>query len=175
MERKPALINLRLLARHSDHAIAEEVGPDITPLHKAAFEGSIKRVKALLASGAHVNATDRFDWTQLHDAVIQGHVEIVTMLIAAGANVNAQDNEERYTPLHEAARMRYPEIKKYFLPQELMSRSKTVVTGLRVILSEKLRHSRLSAIWGGRKLEATCLHRYKALGRLMCCANTTSL
>ena len=110
---KNAFKPIRLFARIADHAIPQEKG--ISPLHQAAFQGSIERVQELISSGADVNAKDEFDWTPLHDAAIQGHTQIVKLLIAAGANVNAQDNEEQYTPLHEAARMNYPEIKKMLI------------------------------------------------------------
>lgn len=112
---------LRLVARELDQACAaedvdaetrryheEELG--LTPLHVAAFTGSIKQVKELLQAGIGVNITDKLGWIPLHDAAIKGRTKIVKLLLAAGANVNAQDKEDLYTPLHDAVRMNYPEI-----------------------------------------------------------------
>jgi len=73
-----------------------------TPLHRAASDGKIERVKSLISSGADVNAKDDWDGgTPLQIAVQQGYKDIAEVLIAAGANVNSKNNEGM-TPLHKA-------------------------------------------------------------------------
>jgi len=71
-------------------------------LIEAVKENHIITVKALLAAGADVNATDKFAETLLHMAAVRGHKEMSSMLIAEGANVDARD-ERGLTPLHAAA------------------------------------------------------------------------
>jgi ankyrin repeat protein len=60
-----------------------------TPLIRAAHNGQIATVRALLASGADPAALDAGDNTPLHWAAMRGHVECVVALVAAGAPVNA--------------------------------------------------------------------------------------
>ncbi len=76
-------------------------------LHLAACLGDTARAKALIDSGAHVNARDDSDWTPLHYAVFFGHREVVKLLIAAGADLNISADDRTYirdypygTPLH---------------------------------------------------------------------------
>lgn len=107
---------IRLLARMASQACAADDADEetkkyneeelhISPLHVAAFNGTLKTVEILLKQGIDPNSIDSLEWTPLHDAVIQGHIEVAKKLISAGANVNAQDIDELYTPLHDAARM----------------------------------------------------------------------
>lgn len=108
--------SLRLWARLADQQLsAKEVG--ITPLHQAAFNGQVNKVKGLLKNGCDVNVRDKYGWTPLHDATIQGHCEIIKILIDAGADINAQDYEDLYTPLHDAARNNNKEIMNILLAE----------------------------------------------------------
>jgi uncharacterized protein len=59
-------------------------------------------VKALLKSGADVNAAQGDGMTALHWAAMQGDQALVQMLLAAGANVRATTRLGGYTALHLA-------------------------------------------------------------------------
>ncbi len=64
-----------------------------TPLMLAAENGDLRRVKALIAKGADVNAKDHARRrTALMEAASSGSVDCVQALIAAGADVNAKDH-----------------------------------------------------------------------------------
>ncbi len=58
----------------------------------ASRAGHTERVKALLASGADVNAKDKDGVPAFMVAAMNGHTETVKALMAAGADVNAKDN-----------------------------------------------------------------------------------
>lgn len=83
----------------------------ITALHKAAFEGDLRAVKAILTD--HPKLVDRPPVfrsggkdvpdlsTALHGAAVKGDSDIVRFLLEKGANPNAETNLG-YTPLHYA-------------------------------------------------------------------------
>ena len=69
-------------------------GDDVlTPLHRAAMNGQVEAVRALLKAGADVNAQDKYEVTPLHFAAYSGHDKAVHVLLEAGANVNAKDSD----------------------------------------------------------------------------------
>jgi ankyrin repeat protein len=68
----------------------------------AAGKGDAQRVKALLAQGAKVNATNDLGETALHEAARAGSRETVNLLLRGRANPNAADTFG-WTPLHAAA------------------------------------------------------------------------
>jgi uncharacterized protein len=70
---------------------------------EAAMTGDVATVKALLKSGADVNAALGDGVTGLHWAARQGHEELANTLIVAGANVKATTRFGAITPLHLAA------------------------------------------------------------------------
>ncbi len=109
-------LSLRYLARAADHACnkRDKEKNQISPLHIAAYGGTVKKVKELLKK-IDVNSTDKYGWIPLHDAAMQGDPQIVRLLINAGANINAQDKEEKWTPLHDAVRMNHPQIVQMLL------------------------------------------------------------
>ena len=73
------------------------------PLHEAASEGDIGRVKRLIAEDANVNAKeDKRGLTPLHWAAAKGYQAIAERLIAKGANVNAT-SKDGWTPLRWAS------------------------------------------------------------------------
>jgi uncharacterized protein len=61
-------------------------------LYKAAYDGDLSRVKALIAANADVNAKTGDGITALIYASQNGHQEVVHALIAAKADVNAKAN-----------------------------------------------------------------------------------
>ncbi|KAK9819484.1 hypothetical protein WJX81_005966 [Elliptochloris bilobata] len=73
-----------------------------TPLHFAAYGGSLDVARELLAQGAITGAGDTGGRTPLHLAALQGRNEVAAALLAAGAEVDAADSH-KMTPLHKAA------------------------------------------------------------------------
>jgi ankyrin repeat protein len=80
-------------------------------LIKAAENGDLDPVKALIAAGTPLNAKNNDGDTALHYAASFGHLEIAKVLIAADAQVNIQ-NEISETALLMAAARGYFEIAK---------------------------------------------------------------
>ena len=70
-----------------------ETGPkpkrQMYPLHQAAADGDIEKVRLLISKGAVANAKDEEENTPLCSAVKSGKMEIVQLLVEAGADVNA--------------------------------------------------------------------------------------
>lgn len=73
-----------------------------TPLHLAAFKGSVDCLDLLLSSGANFRLTDNDNRLALHYAASQGHYLCVFTLVGFGSDSNAQDVDGA-TPLHLAA------------------------------------------------------------------------
>ena len=93
-------------------------------LHRAALNGDLAQVKALIAQGANVNNKSTVG-TPLYYAVDEGHVGIVKELVENGANVN-EPNGIGYLPLDTAKenlgiafspedRMKFAEVVQYLL------------------------------------------------------------
>jgi len=80
-----------------------------TLLHASVSYKLISTLKALLAAGANVNASDIDENTPLHLAALFGHIDIVNLLLQEGAAVHARDRHNK-TPLHWAAQNGYIEI-----------------------------------------------------------------
>jgi ankyrin repeat protein len=75
-----------------------------TELHFAAQDGSLQRVKELLANGYDINAFDEIGKTPLHYAVESERFEVASYLIEHGADVNAHHEPTiGNTPLREVA------------------------------------------------------------------------
>jgi ankyrin repeat protein len=77
---------------------------DPEPVHSAAQDGDVTRLRELVAGGHAVNAFDDLGMTPLHYAAQNGHYEAAQFLIQSGADVNAHD--ERVigdTPLGKVA------------------------------------------------------------------------
>lgn len=73
-----------------------------TPLHYAAYSGSINALQTLIKHGADVDAFDRHAQTPLHAAALAGNLAAGKALLKAGANINAI-NQQGTTPLQIAA------------------------------------------------------------------------
>ena len=64
----------------------------------AANSGSVAAVRALLARGANVNATDKFQSaTALMWAAAEGHLGVVDVLLKAGADPNLKARTSELT------------------------------------------------------------------------------
>lgn len=72
------------------------------PLHLSAEKGHDKCIRALLDSGADVDAINSTGLTALHLAASNGHIDVVTTLLIHDANVEAAD-DSGWTALHHAA------------------------------------------------------------------------
>ena len=73
-----------------------------TPLHGAAYYGSMECMRILLDVGkANVNAKTNLSYTTLHYAALWGRIEAATLLIERGAEINPI-NEYNRTPLDRA-------------------------------------------------------------------------
>ncbi|MDX1495148.1 MAG: ankyrin repeat domain-containing protein [Longimicrobiales bacterium] len=78
--------------------------PADSPVADAAMKKNVAQVRALLESGADVNAAQGDGMTALHWAAEHGNAELAEMLLHAGANPAALTRLGDYTPLHLAAR-----------------------------------------------------------------------
>lgn len=78
--------------------------PSDAPVADAAMKKNVAQVRALLESGADVNAAQGDGMTALHWAAEHGSVDMTDMLLHAGANPAALTRLGDYTPLHLAAR-----------------------------------------------------------------------
>lgn len=80
--------------------VVDETGE--TPLFQAASYGYEGIVRALLQSGASIDAPTHTGWTPLHGACHAGHFQVVQALLEAGAHKELADDHGR-RPLHLAA------------------------------------------------------------------------
>ena len=76
----------RLCVRHlaSSPRAAQFIG-------KAALNGDLDLVKALVAAGVPVNAREHHGWTPIRDAAAGGYLPVVEYLVSMGADVNVVD------------------------------------------------------------------------------------
>ena len=79
------------------------------PIHEAAKEGDLAKIKSLIAEGSDVNVGDENGLTPLHFAAYGGYKDIAELLILKGANVNAVDKTDT-TPLHWADQAGHDEV-----------------------------------------------------------------
>ena len=81
----------------------------MAPIHNAAQNGNLNRVKAFLNQGVPVNSRDRYNYTPLHFAASRGRLSVVQELLKRGAHVNPRTFTGR-TPLHLAAFVGHPHV-----------------------------------------------------------------
>ena len=81
----------------------------MAPIHNAARNGNLNRVKAFLNQGVPVNARNETRWTPLHYAAYNGHLSVVQELLKRGAHVNPR-SLYGITPLHYAALAKHPHV-----------------------------------------------------------------
>ncbi len=82
----------------SDATAEKDYGDFESPLHDAARQGDLEKVKLLIADGADVNARDDYEQTPIFIAVQCYKEEIVECLLRSGAEVNVRDWRDM-TPL----------------------------------------------------------------------------
>ena len=73
----------------------------MAPIHNAALNGNLNRVKTLLNQGVPVNTRDEYGNTPLHWAAIRGRLNVIQELLRRGAHVNPR-TRRGFTPLHVA-------------------------------------------------------------------------
>ena len=95
------MIIITALTAHAQDNTTDRSDVDIQ-LIKAAENGNIDKVKALIKQGANIDTTDNNRATPLHWASANGHKDTVSLLIGKGADIDAADNN-RATPLHWAS------------------------------------------------------------------------
>ena len=71
-----------------------------TPLHFAAYGGSLNIVKFLLANEADIDVGNNRGWTALFYAAGEGHLDVVEFLIAENANADWRDDNLRRADYH---------------------------------------------------------------------------
>lgn len=85
-----------------------------TPLHWAAYRGSLEVAKVLVAHGADAGARDSQGRTPLHAAVEGGEPELVEFLLSLGVDANFRADDS-WSPLHAAANRNEVEATKRLL------------------------------------------------------------
>ncbi|HJN17776.1 MAG TPA: ankyrin repeat domain-containing protein, partial [Armatimonadota bacterium] len=85
-------------------------------LRKAAFEGHVPEVAALLNMGVDVAASSRDGETPLYFAAHDGHLDMVRYLVEQGADVNAGDHDG-VAALHLAAGREHVDMVRYLAVQ----------------------------------------------------------
>ncbi len=78
--------------------------PATSPVADAAMRGDSDEVRALLRTGADVNAAQGDGMTALHWSAEHDDAEMARMVVQAGGNVDAVTRLGDYTPLHLAAK-----------------------------------------------------------------------
>lgn len=102
-------------------------------IHKAAFDGDVKKVLAMLEKNEDVNAYDEEGYTPLCRAImgsgkkeVDNHIQIIELLISFGADVNKpQKYNQSGTPIFWATEvLRRPKLRALLLQHGAISTSK---------------------------------------------------
>jgi len=104
-----------------------------TPIHSAAFSGSLDILTLLIDRGARVNVPSGYGDYPIHLAAHQGHLDIIKKLVSAGADPDQKSGEmvmapdykvmrevsiktsQEYRPIHVALAENYTEVVNYFI------------------------------------------------------------
>eukprot|EP00039_Didymoeca_costata_P012490 m.180278 g.180278 ORF g.180278 m.180278 type:complete len:1544 (-) comp15495_c0_seq6:2437-7068(-) len=106
-------LHLAVQRHHKDAAMALlECGAHVNlpstterrPIHFAAFRKDPDIVQLLVDYSANIDALDQTKHTALAYAAFKGCIDTTTLLLALGADPNTRTKEEKWTPLHGAAR-----------------------------------------------------------------------
>ena len=81
----------------------------MAPIHNAARNGNLNRVKALLNQGVPVNSRNGGGYTPLHWAAYSGNLSVVQELLRRGAHLNPR-TRSGMTPLYVAALWNNPHV-----------------------------------------------------------------
>ena len=87
-------------------------------LHRAARDGDLLAIDALLQEGLNINSVDHIGHTPLHLAVAAGHTQVIEHLVNAGADINGQASGEGWqddTPMGNVADSCSVEFAEYLL------------------------------------------------------------
>jgi ankyrin repeat protein len=82
---------LWLIEHGADVEAVAQNAQQIRPIHAAAANGNLVVLRALLAHGADVNASQQQDFTPLHTAADRGDGEMARLFLGHGADVEARD------------------------------------------------------------------------------------
>ena len=138
-------------------------GPE-SPVADAAMDGEADRVRALVAEGADVNASQGDGMTALHWAARRGDEDLATFLVESGAKVDGGTRIGAYQPLHMAAEVGAGRIVALLLSAGADPGARTVdvggatplhfaasageVTGIRALLEAGAEVDAREASWG---------------------------
>jgi len=97
------LVLILILALLPCTTIAKDTTALNGQLIKPAGRGDLSEVKALLDSGAEVNAADTGGWTALMSGAAKGNQQVIELLLTKGSDVNAKSKEPFQTMRNSAS------------------------------------------------------------------------
>jgi len=96
----PAVAIVAVVTNRTDWG--PDAGVSWDPIHYAAHEGRVDRVRSLLDSGVNINSRSKHRWTPLHLAAQANRIEVARLLLDRGADIDAR-GWFKATPLRDAA------------------------------------------------------------------------
>jgi len=111
---------VQLLTKHTAISGSTSYNPRVPidktmDLNRAASEGNLQSIRALLTAGADVNGRSPNGRTALMTAALAGNTQVVDLLLANGANPNITDYKEGRTALIIAAEGGHTEVARSLL------------------------------------------------------------